>query len=559
MYSDVPGGTPPYEYTPGSDQCGSGGGGVEGDCYSREHSFPKSWFNDNSPMTTDIFHVVPADQYVNNHRSNYPYGVVNAPSWTSLNGSKVGPCAAAGYTGTVFEPIDAYKGDFARIYFYMATRYQNLIASWPSNDPNADAVLNGTSFPAYESWFLDLLIQWHTQDPVSAKEIARNDSVWLIQENRNPYVDHPEYVAMVWLNTAPVPEPTNHVTGFTAAAGFPPYNTIQLTWTDASGSVIPGGYLIRGSAVGYGSIVSPTDGVVVTSGGLDKNIAPGVQSCTFTGLDASTPYYFKIFPYTNTGVNIDYKTSEPVPTAGFTTATGISQMQPGDIAIIEFASVNPDKFSFVTFTQLNAGTVISFTDNGFTDPSTVRTGEGFLVYTAPSIIPAGTVVSWYYGMNISGTGWNSSSPSNFAFNESGDQVFAYQGTWGSGQTLICGLNAGNAGWLTSGTTASTTSYFPAGLTDEVNAMTFPEKNGYYNLITAGTIHALGSLCVNSPNWTRSVSTLPTPAWSFSITTETIISQPATVLNMVVGAGEKLTISPGIQLLVTGDLEVAGED
>ncbi|VAW26577.1 Endonuclease I, partial [hydrothermal vent metagenome] len=128
MYSDIPGGTPAYEYTFVSDQCGNYSG--EGSCYNREHSFPKSWFNDASPMTTDPFHIVPSDGYVNGKRGNYPYGEVGSATFTSTNGSKLGASNYPGYSGTVFEPIDDYKGDFARGYFYMATRYENLIAGW---------------------------------------------------------------------------------------------------------------------------------------------------------------------------------------------------------------------------------------------------------------------------------------------------------------------------------------------------------------------------------------------------------------------------------------------
>lgn len=196
MYSDVPGGTPAYSYTFGSHQCGNYGG--EGDCYNREHSFPKSWFNDASPMVTDLFHVVPTDGYVNGRRSSYPFGEVQNPTWTSTNGSKVGSCSTPGYSGTVFEPIDAYKGDFARSYFYMATRYENLIAGWYNNSDNADAALQNNNFPVYETWFLEMLGRWHVQDPVSAKEIARNDAIYEIQGNRNPFIDHPEYVYSIW-------------------------------------------------------------------------------------------------------------------------------------------------------------------------------------------------------------------------------------------------------------------------------------------------------------------------------------------------------------------------
>lgn len=190
MYSDIPGGTPPYLYTFVTDQCGTYS--VEGDCYNREHTVPASWFNNAYPMYSDLFQVVPTDGYVNNKRSNYPYGIVANASWTSQNGSKLGTSAVSGYTGTVFEPIDSFKGDFARIYFYMATRYKDEIPSWNSN-----TVFSGDNL---STWAKNMFIQWSNLDPVSAKEIERNNAVYAIQHNRNPYVDHPEWISGVWLS-----------------------------------------------------------------------------------------------------------------------------------------------------------------------------------------------------------------------------------------------------------------------------------------------------------------------------------------------------------------------
>ena len=193
MYSDVPGGTPPYEYTFFSNQCGNYSG--EGDCYNREHSFPKSWFGGTVyPMYSDLFHLYPTDGYVNSRRSNYPYGEVNNASWTSMNGCKVGDNTYPGYSGTVFEPIDDYKGDFARTYFYMATRYLGEDNGWPGS-----AMVNGSQ---PKEWALNMLYEWHNNDPVSEKETERNDAVYDIQNNRNPFIDHPEYVGMIWFNTS---------------------------------------------------------------------------------------------------------------------------------------------------------------------------------------------------------------------------------------------------------------------------------------------------------------------------------------------------------------------
>lgn len=190
MYSDNPNGTPPYEYTFITDQCGNYGS--ENDCYNREHSMPKSWFNDGTPMYTDLFHLYPTDGYVNGKRSNYPFGQVGNASWTSMNGSKLGTSSYPGYSGTVFEPIDAYKGDFARTYFYMATRYENVVANWSS------PMFAGNNTTVYATWVVNLLLEWHEADPVSQKEINRNNAVYQIQHNRNPYIDFPEWAYSIW-------------------------------------------------------------------------------------------------------------------------------------------------------------------------------------------------------------------------------------------------------------------------------------------------------------------------------------------------------------------------
>lgn len=197
MYSDIPGGTPPYiYYYNNNDECGNYSG--EGQCYNREHSFPASWFNNGAPMYTDLFHLYPTDGYVNNRRSNYPFGEVSSATWTSMNGSKVGNNSFPGYNGVVFEPIDEYKGDFARTCFYMAVRYYGQDNGWTGSP-----MTNGSQLKA---WALNLMKSWHVLDPVSAKEISRNNSVYAIQDNRNPFIDHPEYVGAIWGGVSAIEE-----------------------------------------------------------------------------------------------------------------------------------------------------------------------------------------------------------------------------------------------------------------------------------------------------------------------------------------------------------------
>ena len=196
IYSYNPTGAQPYEYTFITNQCGSYNS--ESDCYNREHSWPQSWFNSVSGPDSDLFHIYPTDGQVNGERGNYPYGNVSNASWTSMNGGKLGPCTNAGYSSTVFEPINEFKGDLARGYFYMTTRYYSEDATWSSS--------SATSKADILPWQMTVLLSWHHQDPVSQKEIARNDSIYKIQNNRNPFIDHPDWADSAWLAISTVYE-----------------------------------------------------------------------------------------------------------------------------------------------------------------------------------------------------------------------------------------------------------------------------------------------------------------------------------------------------------------
>ena len=197
MYSNT------SNFTFGSDQCGNYSG--EGDCYNREHSIPKSWRG--GSKYSDAFMVVPTDGYVNNRRSSYPFGEVGSSSYVSDNSfSKVGTCKTSGYSGTVFEPNDEYKGDFARIYFYAATRYYSECGSWGGDGFSG-------SFPHLDEWTRVMMLRWHQLDPVSQKEIDRNDAVYdSRQGNRNPFVDYPELVDLIFGSQTSTPFTPGNVT-----------------------------------------------------------------------------------------------------------------------------------------------------------------------------------------------------------------------------------------------------------------------------------------------------------------------------------------------------------
>ncbi len=192
MYSDVPGGTSSYTYTLGADQCGQYNS--EGDCYNHEHVWPKTYFNDVTPMNADLHHIIPTDGWVNNKRSNFPMGTATGQGWTGTNGSRTGTSNSySGYNANVFEPIDEYKGDIARMYFYMSTRYMGEDNSWKNWEMANKAVLTSDA--------VQLLMQWHSSDTVSQKEIDRNNAIFAIQGNRNPFVDYPIFADCIWGTT----------------------------------------------------------------------------------------------------------------------------------------------------------------------------------------------------------------------------------------------------------------------------------------------------------------------------------------------------------------------
>ena len=112
-------------------------------------------------------------------------------------------------------------------------------------------------------------------------------------------------------------EATNHATNFTAVEATA--NTIKLTWTDAIGQVLPSAYLIKGSTVSFEDISAPVDGIPEVNSSLVRNVNYEIETITFTGLSPETAYFFKIYPYTNSGILIDYKTIPAAPNATATT------------------------------------------------------------------------------------------------------------------------------------------------------------------------------------------------------------------------------------------------
>lgn len=137
-----------------------------------EHTFPQGFFNQDEPMRSDIHHLFPSDEVANNRRANYDFGyVVSNITWEN-GGSKLGLDAGG---NLVFESRDAHKGNIARCLFYFLIRYQNYGSFMDQAQEN-------------------VLRQWNLVDTVNANERTRNNGIYAFQNNRSPFVDHPEFI-----------------------------------------------------------------------------------------------------------------------------------------------------------------------------------------------------------------------------------------------------------------------------------------------------------------------------------------------------------------------------
>lgn len=169
---------------------GSKGSAVSG--MNIEHSVAKSWWGGGKNNAyCDLHHLNPSDQNANSRKSNYPLGELTSVSWD--NGvTFVGKANIDGSSQNAYEPCDEYKGDFARTFMYMFTCYQDL--TWEYTWMNYE----NSTYPTLKPWAVELLLKWHKQDPVSEKEVNRNNAVYAVQGNRNPYIDYPQLADYVW-------------------------------------------------------------------------------------------------------------------------------------------------------------------------------------------------------------------------------------------------------------------------------------------------------------------------------------------------------------------------
>lgn len=296
-------------------QCGTYSGVC--DCFNREHSLPKSWFSEKTPAYYDLGHIVPTDGKVNGMRSNYVFGecasgyatwgtgkLGNAKAVTTTN-VKGSSTITTTFTGTAFEPADKYKGDFARMYMYMVIRYK------PGNSNSVNLAAAGEGRTMFNStdtnygltdYSIALLMKWHRQDPVSQKEIDRNNGMETTQGNRNPFIDYPCLAEYLWGNKAGQAVTLSELVGtftgsWTSGDGCPcvgptitsPTGTVNIGTTNTSNSIYKD-VTVQGTNLENSSLI-------LTIGGTNDSyfkLPGGASSTTITKAQAEAGYNITI-------------------------------------------------------------------------------------------------------------------------------------------------------------------------------------------------------------------------------------------------------------------------
>jgi endonuclease I len=255
------------QYEPGSNF--SATQKEEGLGYNREHLLPQSWFGKKvDPMYSDITHVVPADSRLNTIRNDNPLADVtddekqvntSASGYSRWGAPHKDLGVPSGLT-KVFEPNDELKGDIARIYFYMITCYEDTLSSWPWRDSRTATYVfdeEGTPYEPLLPWVMTMFMRWSEQDPVDSIELARNEAVYRVQGNRNPYVDYPGLEDYVWGDKTEEPFVYGEDDG--EEETFKPSVTIALNSSFFGGEWV-GSRPVEGASVVHGE----QDGITVT-------------------------------------------------------------------------------------------------------------------------------------------------------------------------------------------------------------------------------------------------------------------------------------------------------
>lgn len=429
----------------------------------REHTFAHSW-QPTYPSTStneyaDQHHLFPTHaNNANSIRGNLPLGNVVTANYTFLE-SKRGTDISG---NLVYEPKNSHKGDAARALLYMAVRYDGIGGnSWTFN------WLNNTKLPGIgvDTQSVAALIAWHKQDPPDKWEVDRNNYVQSIQQNRNPFVDHPEWVNYINFynltktNPTYAVEPSNYVTNLSANTSS---NSITVNWTDAAaGTQIPSGYLLL--AYSRDNYYIPIDGETYTD---DTNLSDGTavvnvtysspDSYTFNNLVAGSTYYFTMFSYSGSGAQTNYKIDGNVPRSN-ASVQGAVTLPNAWINEIHYDNAGTDVNEFIevalpnnytTTTELAKFSIVLYNGSGGAAYDTTLLSsftKGFV-----DSISGFTFYSFIYPVD----GLQNGAPDGIALGYDGKliQFLSYEGTFTAVGGIANGILSTDIGVSESGTT-----------------------------------------------------------------------------------------------------------
>jgi len=242
--------------------------------WNREHVWAKSHgdFGNTPPCGTDMHHLRPSDVSVNGDRGNKDF---------DNGGTQHSEATGCYYDSDSWEPRDEIKGDIARSMLYMTVRYEG---------DNGELDLELVDYvPTSGPYFgkLSTLLAWHIQDPVDDWERRRNDRVYSYQNNRNPFIDHPEYVSYIWEGETPG--------GIDAPVATAPTNVDSTSFTANWNAV--------DNADAYKLYVSEyTDFTSFLSGYGPKTISGLYED--ISGLTPETNYYYKLKAYNSSDESV---------------------------------------------------------------------------------------------------------------------------------------------------------------------------------------------------------------------------------------------------------------
>ena len=457
IYSDC-------EYTSGSDALSWISSGDVGAGMNREHTVPQSWFNKETPMVGDAFHIYPTDAKSNNNRSSYLYGELDltktVTKYTGTSGGKTyhelggkgtskwssssnpitytlkgkNYVTTAYYSGTIYEPDDEYKGDIARGYFYMATRYAS--GSENADCSNWSGGAFGSENNGLTNYTAQLMLKWHRQDSVSEKELIRNEVIYgnaaynkgtRKQGNRNPFIDYPCLVEYIWGDSVgknvDIAKLVSAYDASFSGQGCPcenstdpaitsPTGTVNIGTTNTSNSIYKD-VTVQGTNLESGSLTLTIGG---TNGSYFK-LPGGASSTTITKAQAEAGYNITI-TYTPTA-NGSHTATLTISGCGVTshvvtltgtcttvyTATWMADGSPfgtstaASGASPELPATNPSNCTssraFVGWTATSGYTGNSAPDDLFTTTApTITTNKTFYaVYADASTVSGGGVVN----------------------------------------------------------------------------------------------------------------------------------------------------------------------